>query len=62
MPLNSNRTSRGRDADGAGEEDDSGLQVTGTIDIIYSAQTIARISTAFASYTILNWREGEMAE
>ena len=40
------------------EGDDSGLHVNGTIDVIYSEATITRISTAFASYTILNWREG----
>ncbi|MEE8104874.1 MAG: hypothetical protein V3T86_05005 [Planctomycetota bacterium] len=43
------------------EGDDSGLLVNGTIDVIYSAATITRISTAFASYTILNWREGEIS-
>jgi hypothetical protein len=43
------------------EGDDSGLLVNGTIDVIYSAETITSISTSFASYTILNWREGEIS-
>jgi hypothetical protein len=36
----------------------SELTVSGTIDILYSLQTLAKISKAFATYSIVNWREG----
>ena len=36
--------------------------VSGTIDIMYSLQTLARVSQAFASFTIVNWREGPNPE
>lgn len=38
------------------------LTVSGTIDILYSLQTLARVSQAFASFTIVNWREGPNPE
>lgn len=34
------------------------LSVNGTVDILFSRATLAIISRAFATYTILNWREG----
>jgi hypothetical protein len=43
----------------AGEE---GIYANGTIDILLSQQTIARMTQAFAEFTILNWREGPNPE
>ena len=34
------------------------LSVNGTVDILFSRATLAAITRAFATYTILNWREG----
>lgn len=34
------------------------LAVNGTVDVLYSEATLSIISRAFATYTILNWREG----
>jgi hypothetical protein len=34
------------------------LAVNGTVDVLFSRATLAIISRAFATYTILNWREG----
>ncbi len=34
------------------------LSVTGTVDVLFSQATLAIMSRAFATYTILNWREG----
>jgi hypothetical protein len=37
---------------------DDDLTISGTIDILFSNQTIARVTTVFATYSIINWREG----
>ena len=34
------------------------LVTSGTIDLIYSAETLARASQVFAAFSIMNWREG----
>jgi hypothetical protein len=34
------------------------LAINGTVDILFSAETLAIVNKAFATYTILNWREG----
>ncbi|MGH7163756.1 MAG: hypothetical protein ACREID_09750 [Planctomycetota bacterium] len=39
-------------------DQDTELTLNGTIDVLFSEQTIAKVMTQFASYTILNWREG----
>jgi hypothetical protein len=38
------------------------LTTSGTIDLLYSEATISRTSAVFASYSILNWREGPTPE
>jgi hypothetical protein len=35
-----------------------GMNMSGTVDVLFSEQTLTRISTVFRSYSILNWREG----
>jgi hypothetical protein len=34
------------------------LSVNGTVDVLFSKETLAIINKVFATYTILNWREG----
>jgi hypothetical protein len=34
------------------------LTISGTVDILFSKQTIAAVMKQFATYTIVNWREG----
>jgi len=38
------------------------LQVRGTIDILFSRQAVTKMMASFATYTILNWREGANAK
>ena len=48
----------------SGTEDKTGgfmsgdLAINGTVDILFSKETLAIINKAFATYSILNWREG----
>ena len=37
---------------------DTGMITTGTVDIILSEATVAKMTQAFAVYTVINWREG----
>lgn len=34
------------------------IAINGTVDILFSAATLAIVNKAFATYTVLNWREG----
>ena len=40
------------------ESSEESVTITGTVDIIFSEQTLSRMTQVFRSYTILNWREG----
>ena len=40
------------------QQDSGELEVSGTIDIIFSQATVAKVSQVFATYAVLNWREG----
>lgn len=40
------------------ERKESDLGLNGTVDILFSRQTIAGVMRSFATYTIVNWREG----
>ena len=44
------------------EEDVTDLDVRGTVDILFSQQVISKMIASFATFTILNWREGANAE
>lgn len=39
-----------------------GLDMRGTVDVLFSRDAVNRVMAAFASYTILNWREGPNPE
>ncbi len=43
-------------------EDVTDLDVRGTIDILFSQQAVNKMMASFATYTILNWREGANSE
>lgn len=45
-----------------GTTGDESVNLNGTVDILLSQQTIARMTQAFAEFTILNWREGPNPE
>jgi hypothetical protein len=45
-------------ADKSGGFGSGDLSVNGTVDVLFSKATLAAVSRAFATYTILNWREG----
>ena len=34
------------------------MDIRGTIDVLFSQEAVNKVMAAFASYTILNWREG----
>ena len=40
----------------------TGLDVRGTIDILFSQDAVDHVMQAFATYTILNWRDGPNPE
>ncbi|MGQ0613654.1 MAG: type IV pilus modification PilV family protein [Planctomycetaceae bacterium] len=47
-----------RDVSGSASYSGTELTINGTIDILFSKQIIGRVSPAFATFTIVNWREG----
>ncbi len=47
-----------RDVSGSAQYSGTELTINGTIDILFSKQIIGRVSAAFATFTIVNWREG----
>jgi len=48
--------------DSEGGFDGTALDMRGTVDILFSQDAINRVMQAFATYTILNWREGPNPE
>jgi len=47
-----------RDVSGNVTYNGTEMTISGTVDILFSRQIIGMVTTQFATYTILNWREG----
>ena len=45
-----------------GNGDDDEITIGGTVDIMLSQETVQKVQKAFATYTLLNWREGPEPE